>query len=99
MSSAFSVQRVGDPVLCVCACKKGRCPDGFVSSGDPRIWVEGAMVALRGDTSTNCCGSCCKCPNFILTGAVRLVRPIARRVDSVSCGVFTGGALRTFIGG
>jgi uncharacterized Zn-binding protein involved in type VI secretion len=99
MSTAFSVQRIGDPVICICTCKGNLCPDGFIFTGDPRTWVEGQQVARVGDLASNCCGSCCKCPNAVLSGAARTFPPIARRVDAVTCGLFIGGAVRTFIGG
>lgn len=85
---AFAI--LGDFVLCLCMCKGGRCPDGQIVEASPDTFIESRPAARMGDTTTNCCGSCCKCPNTIVTGSPDTFingRPAARVTDTVTCGL------------
>jgi len=93
--------RVGDPVICICNCKKKRCPNGQVITGARSVFVNGRQATFNGGVCTNCCGSCCPCPNRILRGSSKVFiegRQMARVGDPVRCGITRVGSKDTFIG-
>lgn len=99
----FSILRVGDPVLCICAPVGSSipCPNGFVTQGSFDTFIEDRAVARVGDQTSNCCGGQCVCPNHILTGSyVTYVndRGIARITDKISCGSASQGSFTTYVG-
>jgi uncharacterized Zn-binding protein involved in type VI secretion len=94
--------RVGDPVQCVCSCKKCKpCPNGRIVTGSSTTFVNNKPVARAGDTTSNCCGCCCPCPNKILRGSTTCFvdgRGVARVGDPIRCGIATRGSTDTFYG-
>jgi uncharacterized Zn-binding protein involved in type VI secretion len=94
--------RQGDPIQCTCCCKfMCPCPNGKVLFGAKKTFINNRLAARQGDTTTNCCGGCCKCPNKITTGSKKTIienRPAARKGDKVSCGFFLFASTNTFIG-
>lgn len=103
---AWRVQRVGDPVICTFACDDCiPCKPGVVQTGLPNFFVEGKNVAVTGSVCSNCCDrcACCPCPNFVLSGyyfnLFAFGKGLARKIDRVSNGYFSGGAVRTYVGG
>ena len=102
MADALRAVRVGDPIQCILSCIScSPCPNGFVITGSTDTIVDGLPIARLGDTTTNCCGCCCPCPNSIIGGSAKTFingRPAARKGDLVSGGFFLNASLTTFIG-
>lgn len=94
--------RVGDPVICTCSCRKGRCPNGRVISGARTVIINNRAAAVASSVTSNCCGSCCPCPNQIIRGSSSVIfegKPAARVSDPIRCGRTTTGSRDVFIGG
>jgi uncharacterized Zn-binding protein involved in type VI secretion len=102
MSDSQRAVRLGDAIQCVYTCKKcSPCPNGVVVTGSQDTFIDGLPAARMGDTTTNCCGCCCPCPNSIIMGSPRTMingRPAARKGDAVSGGFFLTASITTFIG-
>lgn len=93
--------KLGDPVFCFCACAPGICPPGNITTGAKKTLIENRPVARVGDLCSNCCFSCCPCPNAILSGDVRTLvenQPLAHNASAVFCGIVGGSPGKTFIG-
>jgi len=93
--------RLGDYVFCYCGCPgTPKCPDGAVISASQDTFVENQPQARVGDICSNCCFSCCVCPNAILSGSTKTFvnsRPAAMLFSAVVCGTIVSSAKRTFI--
>lgn len=99
--ASLQALRVGDPVACTCFCKGHRCPNGKIVTGATRTLINNRLAALARSITSNCCGSCCKCPNHILRGSTTVFiegRGVARISDPISCGRARQGSTNTFIG-
>lgn len=103
----YPVVRIGDSILCTCFPPTPPafgppipCPNGSVTEGSLNTFVEDKAMARLGDKTSNCCGGQCFCPNQILTGSQKTFinnRPAARIIDTVSCGKFLTGSVKTYI--
>lgn len=103
----YPVIRVGDRILCTCFPPKPPtfgppipCPNGSVIEGSTNTFIEDKPAARVGDATSNCCGGECFCPNRTLTGSSKTFinnRPAVRLIDTVSCGRFLTGSIKTFI--
>lgn len=98
---AKAALRVSDKVICVCKCKKGRCPNGKITTGVQSVIINNRPAAVQGSITTNCCGSCCPCPNQITRGSATVFfagKAAARVGDPVRCGLTNVGSRDVFIG-
>lgn len=93
--------RMTDPVICITGCAfTPICPPGVITNGSFTTTIEGLPVARVGDSSSNCCGACCSCPNAIITGSPKTFvdsRPVAYDGSIISLGVPFSTNLITFI--
>ena len=101
MSAGRQALRVGDPVACTCKCKGHRCPNGRIINGAKRTLINNRLAALTRSVTSNCCGSCCKCPNHIIRGSLTVIvegRGLARKGDPITCGFAQHGSTNVLVG-